>query len=211
MSNAVELRKLGRRLGGRFVLSRLDLDVREGEILMLTGDNGAGKTTLLKVIATLLAPTAGTLRLFGEDTRRGLRAARGRLSLLTHATHLYNGLSAVENLAFVARHLAKTPLTVAEALARVELSRHATRPVATYSAGMRRRLTLARLLLQNPTLALLDEPWAELDARGRDLIDATVRSLGARGTTFIIATHDLAHAQTLATAHAHLQGGRLVS
>ena len=211
-ANAIRLHDVSLRLGERWALARLDLEVEAGSSLLLMGDNGAGKTTLLKVMATLLQPTAGRLELFGALVTRGTAAeVRARVGLMSHATHLYDAQTGRESLRFAAAAMGRARAPRIEALLDwVGLTAHAERPVRTYSAGMKRRLMMARLMLKQPTIALLDEPWSELDSEATALLDAMVRDLHNAGATVIIATHDVEHARSLCQASVRLQRGRRV-
>ena len=207
----MRLLDVSRRMGERWVLSRLSLEVAQGASVLLCGDNGAGKTTLLKVVATLLQPTFGRLELFGVQARGASLELRGRLGLMTHASHLYDSQTGRENLRFVARLAGRLPsVGVDSLLERVGLAAHADRPVRGYSAGMKRRLMMARLMVKEPELVLLDEPWGQLDAGAVDLMDEVIRGLQAAGATLIIATHDIERATALCNVRVRLAHGRRV-
>lgn len=208
----IRLEDVSKRMGNRWVLARLSFDVARGAAVLLTGDNGAGKTTLLKVVSTLLKPTFGRVHLFGEPARAGSPELRARLGLMTHASHLYDVETGRENLRFIARVAGDGLVKRIDAvLDEVGLLQHADRPVRTYSAGMKRRLMMARLLLKNPELVLLDEPWGQLDAGAMSLMDDMIRSMRARGTTLVIATHDIERAEPLCDSRLRLAKGRRVA
>jgi heme exporter protein A len=183
----VQTRDLCRRYGRRWALARVDLDLEPGERLLVLGANGGGKTTLLRVLSTATQPTRGTLRLFGLDPARQPEEVRRRLALLTHLPSLYDDLSGTENLRILARLLRK-PLNVRPLLEQVGLDDRPD-PVRSFSAGMRKRLSFARLLIQEPELALIDEPYGQLDPDGFLLVDRLVAELSRRGTTVILASH----------------------
>lgn len=189
----------------------MSLRVEAGETLALLGPNGSGKTTLLKVIAGAIAPTVGTGLLFGRDMRRDRAAARAEVGLLSGDTYLYDDLSARENLRFIAVMMGRpaTDSSIAGALGRVGLDRHGDERVRGFSSGMKRRLSLARLLLQQPRLLLLDEPYNSLDAAGADLVDAIVRQAARDGCAALLATHDAERGLALAGRVAVLDAGRL--
>jgi heme ABC exporter ATP-binding subunit CcmA len=174
---------LVRVFGAQRVLDGVDLEVAAGEAVALLGPNGAGKTTLLKIVATLLRPTRGTAAVAGHDCVREAEAVRALLGVATHGTYVYEDLTARENLAFWAR-LSGRPAdrdTLAAALADVDLERQAEVRVRTFSAGMRRRLTLARLTLAQPRVLLLDEPFAGLDQRARKWLEGRLETFKAGG------------------------------
>ena len=193
------------------MLSRLSYEVPPGAAVMLTGDNGAGKTTLLKVMATLWRPTFGKVDLFGTPVKGSALEVRGRLGLMTHANHLYDAQTARENLRFVARIAGDDAVKrIDEVLERVGLAQHAERPVRGFSAGMKRRLIMARLLLKRAELVLLDEPWGQLDAGAISLMDDMIRTLKQAGATLVIATHDIDRAEALCDTRLRLAHGRKV-
>ncbi len=180
--------RLARRQGGRWALRGVELRVEAGESVMICGPNGAGKTTLVRVLGTALAPSAGSLVLFGgapED-------ARPRVALLSHADHHYDDLSARENLRLHARLGAGAVARVAEVLDEVGLSGRADEPVRVFSAGMRKRLAFARVLLKDAPLVLLDEPYAGLDPAGASFVDGLLRRWRAEARTVLVSTHQLA-------------------
>ncbi len=207
-ARGLRLVDVSKRLGGRWALARVSFAVPAGTALLLTGENGAGKTTLLKLLATLTKPTYGSIEVLGEPAAP-LPGLRRRIGLLTHQTYLYDAQSGRENLTFVARCLSRPPAEVQAVLERVGLTQSAERPVATYSAGMKRRLTLAALLLKQPELVLLDEPWTQLDRDGGELLDGIIGELRARGATLVIATHDLERGRAVCNAHLELEKGRV--
>jgi len=179
----IHVRGLVRVFGPTRVLDGIDLDVAGGEAVALLGPNGAGKTTLLKIIATLLRPTRGTARVAGHDCAREPEAVRRLIGVVAHGVQLYEDLTARENLRFWAA-LAGPPAdadTLGQALADVELDKHADARVRTFSAGMKRRLALARVALARPRVLLLDEPFAALDARARKWLEARLEAFKAAG------------------------------
>jgi heme exporter protein A len=200
MGPVIRASGLGRRFARHWALRGVDLEVHAGAALMLVGRNGSGKTTLLRVLASLLRPTAGTLQVFGVSPA----LARDRLALLSHADGHYDDLTAEENLA-----LGAAPRSVEAALAEVGLGSRAGDLVRTFSAGMRKRLAFARLLLKRPTLALLDEPYAALDPEGQAFADAAIRRLRASGATLVVATHQQARTAPLCDEAVVLEGGRV--
>ena len=191
----VHARDLCRRYGRRWALARVDLELAPGERLLVIGANGGGKTTLLRVLSTATQPTRGTLRLFGLDPAREPEAVRRRLALLTHLPSLYDDLSGTENMRILARLLRRS-LDVRPWLDQVGLDDRPD-PVRSYSAGMRKRLSFARMLIQEPELALIDEPYGQLDPDGFLLVDRLVAELSRRGTTVILASHQVERAAQL--------------
>jgi ABC-2 type transport system ATP-binding protein len=194
----------------------IDLDVEPGEIFGLLGPNGAGKTTTMKMLATLLIPTSGTIRVLGIDPLEQPRQVRARLgAMLSGERSLYWKLTARENLEYFAAlyHVppAETKTRIANVLAAVKLSDRADDYVERYSTGMRQRLALARALLPNPPLVVLDEPTVGLDPQAsRDLRDR-VRELKAQGRTVLLTTHYMEEADQLCDRVAIIDHGRIVA
>ncbi len=164
---ALELEDLTRLYGEREALAGVSLSLREGQTLVVLGPNGAGKTTLLRVLATLLRPHAGGVRVLGSSLPGESWVVRGRIGLLGHEPLLYRELSARENLRYHARLHGVVFERVEELLAAVGMLARAEEPVRTLSRGMVQRVAIARAVLHDPELLLLDEPRANLDPRGR--------------------------------------------
>ena len=204
---AVETIGLSRRYGRRWALSDVSLSVETGTVVMLAGRNGSGKSTLLRVLATALRPDHGTAKVAGHDVRHEREAIRRKVALLAHQSFLYEALSARENLGVAASFLRRD--AEADLLERVGLLGRADDPVASFSAGMRKRLALARVLLQDASVVLLDEPYGELDPPGFDLLDGAIRELRARGATVIMATHLVERGRRLCDRALLLEDGRL--
>jgi heme exporter protein A len=206
----VEAEGLGRRYGSLRALVDLDLDLRAGESLAIFGPNGSGKTTLVKLLATLLRPTSGRLRIFGEE-RPGPELRR-RIGLVSHGSFLYGDLTAAENLRFYASlyRLTDAEARVAAMLAEVEVEDWRERPVKSLSRGMEQRLALARAFLHDPDLLLLDEPYSGLDPRAGDHLQEILQRFHARGNTIVLTTHDIGRGLEVCDRAAILRGGRLV-
>ena len=204
---AVALRGITRVFGMTPAVVRVDLDVAPGETVLVRGPNGAGKTTLLRIIATAISPTYGRGTVLGHDLARGRQAIRACTELVGHRTRMYEDLTALENLRFVAR-LHAVDGQAADALDRVGLADVAEERVRSFSEGMRRRLALARAVLRSPPLVLLDDPYGALDAAGRDLVDEEIARARSEGRTVILTSHEPA-AEALATRVMWLEQGRI--
>jgi ABC-2 type transport system ATP-binding protein len=197
-------------------VDRIDLVVEPGEIFGLLGPNGAGKTTTMKMLATLLIPTSGTIRVLGIDPLAKPREVRARLgAMLSGERSLYWKLTARENLEYFAAlyHVppAETKARIANVLAAAKLTDRADDYVERYSTGMRQRLALARALLPDPPLVVLDEPTVGLDPQAsRDLRDR-VRELKAQGRTVLLTTHYMEEADQLCDRVAIIDHGRIVA
>lgn len=187
-SAPLHVHDLSRRFGPRWVLVRVGFEVPAGQGLLLLGANGSGKTTLLRCLATALRPHHGEASWGGRSLWAERAELRPGIGLWSHTTCLYEDLSAHENLAVWAR-MGGLRADVSALIARVGLLGAADRPVRAYSAGMRRRLALARLLLKRPRLALLDEPFTNLDAEGMRLVADVLDELRAEGATLVLSTH----------------------
>jgi heme ABC exporter ATP-binding subunit CcmA len=207
----VRLVDVSRHFGRRRAVSQISLTVRAGEILGLLGPNGAGKSTLIGMLATLVAPTSGSVT-YGGSTSRVLGASlRRTIGLLAHELHLYPELSARQNLAFFARlHGLDSRDTVDRALNAAGLADRADDDVSGFSRGMRQRLALERALLHEPRLVLMDEPFTGLDDAATQVVTGRLRQLAAAGAIVVMATHDLDLADGLVSRVAVVRGGRLV-
>ncbi|MFN8077316.1 MAG: ATP-binding cassette domain-containing protein [Kineosporiaceae bacterium] len=212
---AIEVRGLRKSYGTTPVLDGLDLTVAPGRVTVLLGPNGAGKTTTVRVLATLLAPDAGTARVSGYDVVRERREVRRRLSLTGQATTVDAQLTGEENLRVVARLAGlgrrDARRRTRELLAQVGLDEAGGRRVAAYSGGMRRRLDLALGLVTVPEVMLLDEPTTGLDPRSRHELWRAVEELARAGTTVLLTTQYLEEADRLAGHVAVLDRGRIVA
>ena len=208
---AVAAAGLCRRYGRRWALVDVGFEVPEGALVMVTGRNGSGKSTLLRVLATAIRADRGTARILGHDVHADRERVRERIALLGHRTHLYEPLTALENLAVVARFLERDSGREA-LLARLEevgLADRADDPVQTFSAGMRQRLALARVLQQEARVVLLDEPYGHLDPPGFLLVDRLLQRLRRQGATVLMATHLLHRGRALCDLGLVLEAGRL--
>ena len=199
-------------LAGHYpLLAGADLDVPEGEILVLKGANGAGKTSLLRVVAGLLPLTAGEAMVLGLDPTADARALRRHVGLLGHNNGLYDDLTAEENVRFAAR-AARLPREAAtDALDRLGIrDRLMALPARRLSAGQRRRVALAALLARQPQLWLLDEPHAGLDAEHRELLDGLLKEVTAAGATVVAASHEERASEVLADRVVTMSGGTVL-
>jgi heme exporter protein A len=209
---AVAAAGLCRRYGRRWALTDVSFEVPEGALVMISGRNGSGKSTLLRVLATAIRADLGKALILGHDLQADREAVRRSVALLGHRTHLYEPLTALENLALVARFLDGDGRRAAllPRLQEVGLLDRADDPVQTFSAGMRQRLALARVLQQEARVVLLDEPYGHLDPPGFFFVDGVLRRLRARGATVLMATHLLDRGRTLCDRSLVLDAGRLV-
>jgi heme exporter protein A len=202
---------LGRRFASVMALADVGLTVAAGESVAVFGPNGAGKTTLLRLLATLLRPTAGELRLFGQSLRDGGLSARRRTGMLSHQSFLYPDLTPFENLEFYARmyRVPAAATRVRELIDAVGLAGWAHQPVRTLSRGLEQRAALARALLHEPELLLLDEPFTGLDLDAGAMLCRRLCDARGRGATVLMTTHDLARGLELCDRGIILARGRV--
>lgn len=206
---ALQLREVWLRLGREVILRGIDLDVKVGEGVTLLGENGAGKTTLLRLLATVFGPTRGEGRVMGFDLKDS-RAVRDFIHLMPVDGALYPDLSCAENLHF-ALNMHGRGGDIAGVLERVNLTHARDRRVRYLSAGMRKRLALARAFLLACPLTLVDEPFANLDDAGRELVlDLLGELRREQQVTLIVAAHEPELARRLAPRTLYLRAGKLV-
>jgi heme ABC exporter ATP-binding subunit CcmA len=199
------------RLFGRFpALRHISASFEAGRCYVLLGENGAGKSTLLRVLAGLLEPTAGRARIFSAEIASANQ--RSLIGYMSHAPMLYDELSARENLDyFRSLYRSRACLSPEEALRAVGLDPTLTRPVGNYSQGMRQRTSLARVLLPQPELLLLDEPFSNMDAASAGQMLDLLARLRSEGRTILLTTHQRSLAAPLADYFMTLEAGSLVS
>jgi len=200
---------------GAPAVDAIDLMVNPGEIYGLLGPNGAGKSTMVRMIATLLEPTAGEIRVCGHSVVTQRRAVRARLGVaLGGERSVYWKLTARQNLEFfsalhgIPRRAAEQ--RIMEALHQVRLAAHADEHIERWSTGMRQRLVLARAILDDPEVLLLDEPSSGLDPRAADTLHELIGGFRERGRTILLTTHDMTEADLLSDRVGIIDGGRLV-
>ncbi len=206
---AVVTTDLARLFAGSPALAGVSLRIRAGGCTALLGPNGAGKTTLLRLLATAIRPSYGSAGVDGLDVGRDADLVRERVAYLSHATALYDDLTARENLSFAATML-DTPdpgARVDRALADVGLAARADDRVGTFSAGMRRRLALGRILLGQASLVLLDEPTAALDPEGFELVEQLLAAWREAGVSVLVASHSVDRLERWVDARVTLDRG----
>lgn len=203
-AEAVRCAGVARRFGATRVLDDLELAVTPGERVAITGANGSGKTTLLRLLAGVLRPDAGEVRVLGGSPRSP--SVRARTGFLAHRPHLYPRLTGAENVRFWARLHGAPATSGSDLLGRLGLDPDDLRPAAAYSEGMRRRLGLACALVHGPELLLCDEPFAALDPEGTAAVGALIQA-GER--TVVCATHEVERAPCSFDRVLALNAGRL--
>ena len=197
----IEVSHLVKRFGPKIVLRNLDFSVAAGEFVALLGPNGAGKTTFLRILSSLSSPTMGKVRIAGQELPRQAAGVRRRLGVVSHLPLLYGDLTAEENLSFYGRMYSVEHLVqrIGEVLETVGLSGRRRDLVRTFSRGMQQRLAIARAVLHEPDVLLLDEPHTGLDQDACEMLDAVLRQVAARGRTVVMTSHDLTRIEDLAS------------
>lgn len=208
---ALDARGVARRFGARWVLRGINLQVRAGEIVGLLGHNGCGKSTLLRIVATLLKSSAGEAFVYGANVKTQGDDVRTHVGFFAHVPGLYDDLSARENLAFAATMLGLPSADIDAAIERVGLTHVTNERVRGFSAGMQRRLSLARLILQRPRLLLLDEPYNNLDTAGIALMNGFIHELGEAGGAALVVVHDLVPAAGVLDRTVTIRDGRVAA
>jgi heme exporter protein A len=203
---AIVLDKLARYFGERTVLRDLSLELPKGQTLAVLGRNGAGKSTLLRILATLLRPHHGTVRVLGHELPRNGWAARGSIGLLGHEPLLYRDLTGRENLIYQGRLHSVPQQRIDEVLRAVAMENRADDPVRSLSRGMVQRLTVARAVLHEPQLLLLDEPKSNLDPAANELVEPLIGR--SSGRTRVLTSHDPQSALQEADLVLALQDGK---
>lgn len=208
----IRIKGLVKQYGLNPVLRGVNLHVPAGAFVTLVGPNGAGKSTLMRIVATLLKPTAGEVKIGGWLMPQFSERVRQHIGLVSHQTLLYGDLTAEENLLFFAKlyQLDDANERVMSALKRVGLAARQRDAVRTFSRGMMQRLTLARATLHAPDVLLLDEPYTGLDQDASALLDDLLRQEAANGRTILMITHDLVHGLNLCDRVAILSRGKIV-
>lgn len=209
----LEAQGLEKRIGVKQVLSGLDLELRQGRFLTIFGPNGAGKSTFLRVAAGLISPSGGRLKVFGLDPAEEGVAYRRRLGFLSHASFLYDNLTAAENLRFYAElyGLKNSAPTVAGLLEEAGLSLFANDTVRGFSRGMVQRLAIARAIIHSPDLLFLDEPYTGLDQSAALILNGVLTRFKGQGKTVIMVSHNFAEGLTPADEVAVIARGRVVA
>lgn len=205
---------LSKKIGNIQILDDISLTVQSGEIFSYLGTNGAGKTTTLRILLNILKPTSGTVTVLGTDvTSPGYRSTRKKIGFVLENMGLYEYLTAADNLEFYDR-LYNSPegrqKRINGLLEQVDLSAVKDKPVSTFSFGMKQRLALARALINNPSLLILDEPMKGLDVEGRVMIRNLLLDLKKGGTTIFLNSHDLDEMQRISSRVAVINKGKLL-
>jgi heme exporter protein A len=211
-SPAIRIHDLTKRFGFRDALDGIGLDLEHGGLLAVFGPNGAGKTTLIRILATLMRPTSGEVSLFGRDLETEGETLRKAIGVLTHHPLLFENLTGYENLRFYGQMFEVSELNrrIEELLSHVGLDDSRDQLVGTYSRGMQQRLAIARALIHEPRLLLLDEPYTGLDQNGIGVLRRTLRTFLDGGKTAVMTCHDFDRGLEFSTKAAILNSGHLI-
>jgi len=194
---------------GRFAaLRELNGEFEKGKLYVVLGDNGAGKTTLLRIIAGLSEPTRGNISVLGTSE---LKVAQAQIGYMAHASLLYDDLNGMENLRYFAGLYGIDSIRCREVISAVDLDPDLERPVGQYSQGMRQRMSLARALLNDPSLLLLDEPFSNVDMRSASEMAGLLAQLRDQGRTLFVVTHQPALLESSADEFIWMEMGRIVN
>jgi len=207
----IEVRAVTRRFGATLALRQVSSQFQAGTLTFLEGPNGAGKSTLLAIIGTVLRPTSGSVwyEPLGEDQE----LARRHIGWVAHDSHCYRELSGRRNIELVGQihGVQQQREQVERVIARVGAEAFADRPVGTLSRGQRQRIALARALVHQPGVLLLDEPWTGLDFASVERLEAVIREEVARGSLVIAVTHGAGTAERLGARRLRIEAGRVVA
>jgi heme exporter protein A len=208
----ITVKKLDKTFGARWALRNVSFQVSQGEIVALVGPNGAGKTTMLRIIATLSRPDDGSIDIGRIPLAQHANAARSAIGFVGHQTFMYDDLTAEENLTFYARlyDIANIPQRVREVAQRVGIEHRLGDVTRTLSRGLQQRLTLARMLLHQPAVLLLDEPYTGLDKVAADLLDQIMIDAKKEGRGILFSTHDLERGLAICDRALIMSAGRLM-
>jgi len=207
----IRFENIEKRYGGLYALRRVSLEIAAGECVVLAGRNGSGKTTLLRIAARLVRPSSGTLTFLNNMQRANTELSQ--TGFVSHATMVYDELTAEENLLLFARLLgiAEAPARAGTLLEEVGLADRGKSLVRTFSRGMRQRMAIARALLSEPTVLLLDEPATGLDPQGVSWLAETLRRMKNSGRTVLMSLHGESGISALATRAIQLEAGSVIA
>jgi heme exporter protein A len=208
----IELRKLVKTFGHRVVLRSINFTLNQGDFVTLLGANGAGKTTLLHLVANLSKPTGGDIFINGYRLADAANQLRRFIGLVSHKTLLYDDLTADQNLHFYARmyDVPNASQRIETVLQQVGLWGRQHDPVRTYSRGMQQRLAIARAILHNPPILLLDEPDTGLDQHAADMLGHLLSAVGVTQRTILMTTHNWERGLSMGNRIAILGKGKIV-
>lgn len=208
----IHIERLSKSFGSLQALDAIDLGVGEGEFLTIFGPNGAGKTTLLRILSSLTKPTAGRVLVAGHEIRKEPEEIRKSVGFISHQPFLYESLSAFENIRFFASMYGMSNVDdkAIEVIRKVGLQNRARDLVRTFSSGMKQRLAVARAIVHEPKILLLDEPYSGLDQHGSRIFNEMLKLLKTQGRTILMTTHNISEGFQLSDRVAILNKGVFV-
>ncbi|GAV23627.1 heme ABC exporter ATP-binding protein CcmA [Carboxydothermus pertinax] len=208
----IEMKDITKKIGDKIILKNISFNISSGQFVTVLGPNGAGKSTLFKILALLMKPTSGTLKINGVTVNESGIALRAKLGVISHNSFLYDSLSARDNLLFYAKMygLKNAERAVKEVIQQVGLELSYYQPVKTFSRGMLQRLAIARCLLTNPEIVLLDEPYTGLDQQAIEILNKVLKTLKTEKRTVLMITHNFEEGVTLSDRIFILNRGQLV-
>ncbi|MCH7519688.1 MAG: ABC transporter ATP-binding protein [Candidatus Dadabacteria bacterium] len=208
----IQAEGLKKSFGNFDALRGVDLHVKRGEFMTLFGPNGAGKTTLIKLLATLTSPTSGTLSVYGYDVRKDVNNIRSVIGVISHDPYLYDNLSAFENIKFFGTlyGLDDVDNRARSVIKQVGLEKRMNDLVRTFSRGMKQRLTVARAIVHEPKILLLDEPYTGLDQHGAQIFGEMLSDLKSQRRTILMTTHNIDEGLELSDRIGILAKGKIV-
>ena len=209
----IEVKKLVKRFGLKTVLKGMGFSAEPGEFIGLLGPNGAGKTTFLRILASLSRQTLGMVKVAGFHLPQQAAGVRANLGVLSHQPLLYGDLTGEENLQFYGKMYSVENLDarILEVLDLVDLTTRRKDLVRTYSRGMAQRLAIARAVIHDPSILLLDEPYTGLDQDASAMLDAVLKQIAAQGRTVVMTSHDLVRSAELGTRFDVLSRGKIIA
>ena len=208
----IEVQGLTKSFGNHLALRGVDIEVRQGEFVVIFGPNGAGKTTLIRVLATIMNPSSGKVFVKGLNLKNNAEEIRRRIGVVTHQTFLYSNLTAYENLEFYCRmyDVPSSKERIHEVVAMVEMMPRLHDRVGTLSRGMQQRLSIARSLLHKPDIMLLDEPETGLDQWAISVLREILQTEAKRKRAIVLTTHNLERGLELGNRLLILDKGKIV-
>ncbi|MEH6906581.1 MULTISPECIES: ABC transporter ATP-binding protein [Neobacillus] len=208
----IEIKKLTKQADNKLILRGVDLSIKKGETVAILGPNGAGKSTLLKVLATLIKPTSGVIKINGMDLKKNHIEIKKIMGYLPHSSLLYDHYTPLENLIFFGNiYGVKNVEQRAIALVKeVGLSFFLNEPVKNFSRGMIQRIAIARAIVHEPEILLLDEPHTGLDQGAIVILNNVILSMKAKGTTTLMVTHDFKQAAEICDRIIIVKNGKIV-
>ncbi|MEJ2485592.1 MAG: heme ABC exporter ATP-binding protein CcmA [Anaerolineales bacterium] len=209
----IEVKKLVKRFGLKTILKGMEFSAEPGEFIGLLGPNGAGKTTFLRILASLSRQTLGMVKVAGFHLPQQAAGVRANLGVLSHQPLLYGDLTGEENLQFYGRMYSVEHLDarILEVLDLVDLTTRGKDLVRTYSRGMAQRLAIARAVIHDPSILLLDEPYTGLDQDASTMLDTVLKQIAAQGRTVVMTSHDLVRSAELGTRFDVLSRGKIIA